>query len=389
MIKLKREYKVAITVFVALATLIIGVGFLKGKSLFDGGTVFYGVYSRVDGLTDSSPVYYHGYKIGSVREIEFLPKQEGRFVVAISINKDIPLANNSVAQIYSLDLMGTKAVQFVDGDSGRHLQAGDTVQTSVMGGMKDEVLPIKNKVENLIVKLDTTLSDLSMVFSKKNNNSLEEGMNSFRQMMNNLERSTSELNASLASGGAIHNSLANIDSISQSLSRQRQAIGTTMENVALFSEQLKKMKLDTLAVRIDSSLTAVNSLLHQAKEGEGSLGMMLSDKGLYYNMVDATANLDRLLADMRHNPKRYLNFAESDDPVDDLKNRMIRDKYRIFEDTDGSKYTYTVGSSSSYTEIVEIKNEIISLYPKADVVAMKDGKPLKLEKALKQSEVKN
>lgn len=418
MIKLKHEYKIAITVIACLVLLVWGMNFLKGKNLFDTGTVYYGVYSNVDGLTEASPVYYHGYKIGSVREIEFLPQEQGRFIVTISLNKEVPVVSNTVARIHSFDLMGTKAIEFVDGDSDVYLLPGDTLQTSVEGGLKEqistEISPLKRKTENLIVKMDTTLSGLSQVFSNENNRSLEEGMNSFRQMMQNLELSSAMLNKSLAEGGAINNSLASIDSVSLELSRQRNAIATTMENLAVFTEQLKGMNLDTLASRVDSSMLAVNSLLQQATDAEGgSLGMLLSDKGLYYNMMDASENLDRLLADVRHNPKRYLSFSAFDlgrevyIKVDDdraeqkgivykvkikeskkplaLKNQMVMDQYRVFEDIDGKNYIYTVGRTSSFADITKIKNHVLNLYPDAKVIAFRNGVPVKVKKALKLS----
>jgi phospholipid/cholesterol/gamma-HCH transport system substrate-binding protein len=209
----------------------------------------------------------------------------------------------------------------------------------------------------------------------------------------------------------LNKTLSNIDTVTGELANQQGNIATTMENMAVFSGKLNQMHLDSLALKLDSSLFMVNSLLEQAKNGEGSLGLLLSDEGLYYNLMDASANLDRLLADMRHNPKRYLSFsafdlgrdvtvnvsderaeqkglvykvrvAESDEPLE-IKNQMVKDKYRIFEDTDGRKYTYTLGSSSSYAEVKGIRDEILHEFPDADVMALQDGKPVRLIKALR------
>jgi phospholipid/cholesterol/gamma-HCH transport system substrate-binding protein len=414
MIKIKKEYKIAITIVVALTILIWGMSFLKGKNIFDSGTVYYGLYSKIEGLTESSPIHYHGYKVGSVLEIQFNPeKEEERFVVAFSMNKEMPINENTRALIYSFDLMGGKAVRLVDGGAGSILEPGDTLQTGIEGGFTEELEPIKNKVENLIVKLDSTLSNLSGVFSDENNQSLEEGMKSFRAMMQNLEQTTAAVNASLGNGGALNQTLENIDSVTGELAQQQDNIAVTMENVAGFSGQLKEMHLDSLAVKINSSLLVVNALLQQIQNGEGSLGLLLSDEGLYYNLMDASANLDRLLADIRHNPGRYLSIsavdlgrdvylnvsderaeqkgivykvqvAESDKPLD-LKNQMVKDKYRVFEDTDGKKYTYSIGNSSSYSDIKGLRDEILPLFPQADVVAFRDGKPIRLIKALRQT----
>ncbi len=415
MIKLKKEYKIAITIVAALVILIWGFSFLKGKNIFDSGTLYYGVYSKVDGLTEASPIHYHGYKVGSVREITFNATGQDRFLVVFSLNKEMPLNENTVAQIYSFDLMGAKAVRFLDGGGGVPLQEGDTLKTDIEGGLTEELGPVKNKVENLVVRMDSTLNSLSSVFSDENNKNLEEGMKSFRGMMRNLEQTTAAVNASLGNGGALNRTIANIDTVTGELARQQENIAAAMENVAGFSGQLNAMQLDSLALRLDSGLMLVNSILKQAQSGDGSLGLLLSDEGLYYNLMDASANLDRLLADMRHNPGRYLNFsavdfgrdvyidvseeraeqqgivfkvkvAESDEPLD-IKNQMVKEKYRIFEDTNGRKYTYTVGNSSSYIEIKAVRDEIIFRFPEADVVAYQDGRPVRLIKALRQTGV--
>ena len=418
-IKIAREYKIATTVIVALVILLWGVNFLKGKNLFDTGDTYYGVYSRVDGLTEASPVYFNGYNIGTVRTIDFFPADQ-KFVVTLSLNKKLPVTDQTVARISSLDLMGSKAVKFVNVREGNLLQPGDTLKTDVVGGLQDqlstEIKPIKDKMENLIVKIDSTLSGLSNVFSDQNNRNLTEGMNSFSGMMENLEQSTAALNSSLGEGGAIRHSLAHIDSLTYAVNQQRQAIQSTMENMAAFSGQLKAMNLDTMAARLDSSVTAVNALLRKTNEGEGSLGMMFSDKGLYYNLLDASANLDRLLADIRHNPGRYVSFSaidfgrevylqvndekardkgivfkvkikESPEPLG-LKNQMVDNKHRIFEDTNGKKYIYSVGESSSYAEILALRDQIRDEYPEARVIALQNGQSINLQKALRKSGVK-
>ncbi|MFW6327684.1 MAG: MlaD family protein, partial [Bacteroidota bacterium] len=363
----------------------------------------------------------HGYKIGTVREIEFHPHKPGRFIVSVALEKDIPIVEDSRAEIYSSDLMGTKAIQFIDGNSNVNLQPGDTVNSQVSGGLKEQITtelsPLKEKIEAMVVELDSTLSGMSGVFSNENNQSLEEGMKSFRMMMMNLENSSLQLNEALADGGSIHNSMANIDSVSQDLNRQRESVSSTIENLSVVSEQLKAMNLDTLGGRIDSGLVVINDILEKTKEGDGSLGLLLSNEGLYYNMLDASANLDRLLADLRHNPKRYLNLSafnfgrevyikvddeeaeqqgivykvkinESKEPLD-IKNQLIADKYRIFEDTNGKNYTYTVGETTSYATANRIKEEVLRHYNDAEIIAFEEGKRISVKKALKKTGVKN
>ena len=52
--KIKREAKLAIAAIAAVCILIWGINFLKGTSLFDSKTTYYGIYDKVDGLKVSS-----------------------------------------------------------------------------------------------------------------------------------------------------------------------------------------------------------------------------------------------------------------------------------------------------------------------------------------------
>ncbi len=419
--KIQREVKIGFTIITAIVILVWGVNYLKGKNVFDTGDRFFGIYSRVDGLNEGSPVHYKGYKIGSVQEIVFHPSENGKFLIAFSIKKDLKLAANTTAQIYSLDLMGTKGVQFLPGNDINLLQPGDTLTTNVMGDLKDQVsmemLPLKDKTERLLVKLDTVLTDIGKVFSEENQQSLAYGIREFQAFMANLQATSATLEASVRPGGPIGNTLSNIDSLSYALVLQRENLKTTIQNLATFSEQLKAIQMGTLAGRVDSSLSTLNTLLDRTSKGEGTLGLLLSDNTLYLNMIDASANLDRLMVDLRHNPGRYLHFSALDlapkmyVEVDeqkakdhgvvfklqvmssrvalDLKNQIVDGSHKITEDTDGKNFFYTIGETSSYREILAIKEQVSKEFPDAQVIALENGKPIKLTKALKKATSRN
>lgn len=421
MLNLKKEYKIAITVVIALGVLIWGVNFLKGKNIFSSGLTFHAVYSDLEGLTEASPVFFHGYKVGSVRNIEFHPERDKKFIVTLSLEKELPLYKSTVAQIYSSDLMGTMAIQLLDGTPDVLLEPGDTLKTSIKEGLLDQmsttVMPLKDKVESLVVKIDSAISGLSTIFSDANTQNLSEGMKSLSYILKNLENATAQLNREMAKGGSIHNTLASIDTITGTVNQNRDAIVSTLNNMSRFSDELARLNLNAMAFKIDSTLRVLNVMLQQVQNGEGSLGLLLSDEDLYFNLLDATANLNKLLADVRHNPGRYINIsafdfgkevnilvddeqakskeiiykvkvAQSDVPLD-IKNNLVRNKFRIIEEANGNKYTYTIGESHSYQEIKSIRDEIVHQYPDAQIIAFKKGKPIKLMKALKQSERKN
>lgn len=419
--KIRREVKTGILVLGTLIMLIWGLNFLKGRNLFVAGNLYYGVYSRVDGLTEGSPIYYKGFKVGTVREIVLDTSRKGMFRISFSVTQPIVLSENSVAQIYSLDLMGSKGVQLIEVAGTRILTPGDTLRTSVMGDLVDqvsmEVLPLKEKTERLIVKLDSVLTDIGSVFSENNRRGIEHSIKSLSVSMENLAMISQKMNHSLDPDGELGKSFSNIEDFTNSLQRQRANLDIITSNLAGFATQLNQTNLSGIVSSADSTLQAINVLLDKASNGEGSLGMLLGDQTLYLNLQDATANLDRLLADVRHNPERYLHFsainfgrriyvnadetlanekgivfkvkiAQSEIPLD-IRNSLVLDNQPVFEDYDGKYYIYAVGETHSYSDALKLTDRLRPLFPSAIIVSLKNGKSIRLKSALRKINIKN
>lgn len=418
---IRREVKIGAMVVVAIVILIWGFSFLKGRNLFVIGSQYYGVYSRVDGLNEGSPVFYKGFRVGSVQGIGFHPEKQGMFLVSFNLRQDVPLYERTIAQIYSVDLLGSKAVQLIDDGGDIRLIPGDTLRTNVMGDLKDqvsmEVLPLKDKTEKLLVKLDTVLTNIGRVFSEENKKGLSYAIRDFYLTMENLEHTTRTINHALASDGDIGKSLQNIEQFTAALKGQSANLNTSMSNLTLFTQNLKDADISRMTLQIDSMITSLNHMINKATEGSGSLGMLVNDPALYLNLMDATANLDRLMADMRHNPERYLHFsainlgrrvyinadeqlasekgivfkvkvAESTEPLD-IRNTVVFDDMPVIEDTDGQRFVYTVGETPSYGEALKLKDRLQPVFPTASIISLQQGRQIPIKRALRRVNIKN
>jgi len=419
---IKKEYKIALLVMVSLAVLIWGFHFMKGRNLLLKGDRYYAVYSQVVGLNEGGPVYYKGFKVGSVQSIELHPVQKKRFLISFILTEDLPLPANTIAQLYSVDLMGSKAIQLLEGDSDVLLMPGDTLKTNVMGDLIDqmgmEVLPLKDKTERLLVRLDTVMTNIGGVFSDRNKKSLDMAIYDFTITMKNLQEMTSKLNQALEPNGEITKILENIQSFTGTLNRQADALSAAIQNIESITDDFRKADMQGLVTQADSTLASVQNVLSLMVDGEGSTGLLLNDPKLYYNLTDATANLDRLLADVRHNPERYVSFsavnlgrkvyinadedlaekknivfkikiAESQEPLDDLRNEIVLGEFPVFEDTNGQLYIYTVGETNSYSEALFLLDKILPEFPSASILAFRKGQPIKIKKALRKVNLKN
>ncbi|HTE44748.1 MAG TPA: hypothetical protein VK636_05845, partial [Gemmatimonadaceae bacterium] len=63
-----------------------------------------------------------------------------------------------------------------------------------------------------------------------------------------------------------------------------------------------------LAANVDSTNAQLQKLLAQAKNGNGTVGKLLSDSLLYMDTRHLLQRMDSLLADVKANPKKYINL---------------------------------------------------------------------------------
>ena len=52
----------------------------------------------------------------------------------------------------------------------------------------------------------------------------------------------------------------------------------------------------------------IKLLLDKLNKSDGTMNALIKDKTLYENLTKVTADLDKLLIDLRQNPQRYLRL---------------------------------------------------------------------------------
>jgi phospholipid/cholesterol/gamma-HCH transport system substrate-binding protein len=306
-VKLSNELKVGILVTIALAALLWGLNYLKGKDLFSSRNIYYAVYTNVDGLVSSNPIVMNGYRIGIVNNIEFMPDKSGNLLVTLLINDDVFISKNSIAKIFNSDLIGTKAMKIELGNEKMSLNNGDTILAELETGLAQqfgkEVGPIKNKAEDLIVNLDSVVTMLHSLFDPNTKNNLRSGINhlnsglaSFDQLM------TSEK-------GKLYLMISNIESISYNLKANNEQITHILNNLSVVSDSLAQVKFATTIKHADDAVMKMDNMLDKINSGKGSLGKLVNDEELYNSLNNTSKDLDELMKDLKANPNRYVHFS--------------------------------------------------------------------------------
>ena len=312
--KIRREAKLALTALAAVFILIWGINFLKGSSLFESKSTFYGVYDSVEGLKVSSGVIYRGYQVGQVISIQFTGERFDRVLVKFSVDKGLELPSNTLAMIQSADLMGSKVVALVPGDSHVTAVSGDTLRSQVERGLMEQVsqqmLPLKQKAERLLGSLDSVMLIVQGLFNEETKKNLSNSFGSIDRTLRNLEGASGNLDTLIqGESERISSILQDVNSITGNLRNNNEEISTILGNVSAISDSLRQASLHQTLMSLDYILATTDSIMNKINRGEGTIGALLNDNDLYYNLNQVSENLNRLLVEFRYNPKRFINLS--------------------------------------------------------------------------------
>jgi phospholipid/cholesterol/gamma-HCH transport system substrate-binding protein len=412
--KISKYTKLGILIVVSITILIWGLSYLKGNDVFEKSDDYHVIYNRIDGLSESNEVLLSGYKIGQVKNIQFLPDHSGKLLVTFSIDSSIKLPVNTVAQIVSSDLMGTRVIKINLGNGQEFYANNDTIPGDVESDLKEQVsmqvLPIKNKAEELLGTLDSAITVLTVIFNEDARKNLSESFENINQTIYNIEKTTADLQEIVsAEKENVGKIIANLDTISTVLNNSTQNFENTLSNLSTLSDTLARLPLSPLVKNILHTTEQINEILAQLEGTDNTAGLLLNDDKLYESMNLLSENINLLMTDIRVNPERYLNFSALDlgrkvyvnttgEAAGNIifKVHLVSSENQISTNSDrfeglgeieeyeaSGAYSYLVGSTSSFSQIVSLHEKALKKFPDASIVAFKNGRLIKLERALK------
>jgi phospholipid/cholesterol/gamma-HCH transport system substrate-binding protein len=296
-------------------------------------------FGNVAGLAKGSPVRVAGVQVGSVTGVEL----EGDQVeIHFDVNKDTRsrITDKSVAYLGSVSLLGTSAVDITPATGGTPIPDNGYVPAGKVGATIGDVT---TSAEAGIGELTGVLKDIragrgtvgklmtdeqlykelhAFVLSA---NDLTAGLQhgrgtlgrllqdpksaeSLEASLKQVEEMTRRINAGEGSLGKLLNddqftttltsATANIRDLTDKFNKGDGTVGKLMNDKALYEQ------LTSVTNRFDA-------LINQLNAGEGTAGRLLKDKQLYENMNGAVNDLRSLVAEIKKDPKKYLNVKVS------------------------------------------------------------------------------
>lgn len=304
---MNKELKIGLVAIITIAVLFIGINYLKGLNVLNSSRTYYAQYENIGGLQVGSSVLVNGYKVGSVSNIDLLIENNQQLLVTINIEKEFAIPSNTVCKIVNQDLMGTKGISLIVGDAVDFLKVGDTLNAAVEGTLQDEVnaqiLPLKNKAEQLIGSMDSVMMIVTAVLNKDTRENLRNSLQSLDKTFLLMSKTMIKVDSVISvNDDRITKVVQNLESITSNLENSNGDIKKILINFSALSDSLAKADIASVLNNISSITTKINN-------GEGNIGLLLKDDKIYDNFEKSTHELAELLEDIKKNPSRYVNFS--------------------------------------------------------------------------------
>jgi phospholipid/cholesterol/gamma-HCH transport system substrate-binding protein len=307
--KFSKELKAGLIAILAIVGFVILFQFMKGKNLFSTDDGYYIKYENVEGLSKSNPVSINGLKVGRVDDIIPITTPNGKiyFVVKISLNNGFKFSKKSVVEIFEPGIMSGKELKINLAYGEPVAKDGDTLagdfQLSMLNSLSSQIGPVKTQVKSILKQVDSLAASTNQLLNAQNREEIKTLLTNLNRTVLSFETTSKSTNALLADNNPkVQKVLDNANLATVSAKNTIDKYGNIADNVDV-------KKLNNTIEKLSVTADKLNSVISGIQNGEGSLGKFTKDDQLYNNLTQTSASLNKLLEDVKANPKRYINIS--------------------------------------------------------------------------------
>jgi phospholipid/cholesterol/gamma-HCH transport system substrate-binding protein len=289
---MKRRDSVLVGLLVTAAVIVAIIGSLwLARGGLSKGYPLYAKFPWGAGLKQGQPVLLVGVSVGYVDNVDL--HQDGTLVTTLRIQNDYKVPITSKATVVPNGIFGDMAVAVTPSrPDPRSFKPGDTIP---IGPSSPGIAQLTGKADSIArsVNAITTALEHEMV--------AQGGIRDLRNTIGATNRMVNEFAAVAAEQS--RQLTATMTSLRRATSAIDPAkVDSTITNFRTASSNLAAMSADLKATssKLDAILTKVDS-------GPGSAAKLLNDPGAYQDVRGLLQRMDSLLADIKKNPKRYIN----------------------------------------------------------------------------------
>jgi len=290
--KTRDEVLVGLVVTAAIVVAVLGSLWLARGGLSKG----YPLYAKFPwgaGLKQGQPVLLVGVSVGYLDEVDL--HQDGTLVSTLRIQKNYQVPITSKATVVPNGIFGDMAVALTPSKPNPvSFKPGDTVPTG----------PSSPGIAELTAKADSVMTSVTAITTALEREMI--GTGGIRDLRNTI--------------GATNRLVGEFSSIANEQSRQ---LSATMASVRRATTAIDPAKVDStlsnfrttsanlaeLSAQVKETSQKLDAVLAKVDSGPGSAAKLLNDPGAYNDVRGLLQRMDSLLADIKKNPKRYINVS--------------------------------------------------------------------------------
>lgn len=286
------EFQVGLVTIIAIAILVTGMLWLKNIDLRKGSRMYQADFAKVEGLRVGDKVQVRGIRMGEVTGMQIMPQAVR---VELQLEDTATLCEDALVILGEKGIVGEVVIE-IDPGTGAPVQEGHiftgrsagtiAAMTDAAGAALAEMRVLTGQVTALLEevrsegKVVETLSQANVTLSKVDR-MVEQNHEDVTVILDDLRSSTTALRKLMDSG----------------------RLDETLEGTAAAAESA-----DSLLAGLGTTTKRLNSLLAKLDEGGGSAGMLMNDPTLYTRTDSTLTSVQRLLDDLRRNPKKYFKL---------------------------------------------------------------------------------
>ena len=289
----RQTVKIGFFTLLAIGILYLGITYLKGLSISARSKTYYVAMNDVTGINVATRVFVNGYKVGSVRKMDYDYRNNGETILTLTLDPDIKLPQGTQVQV-AQTLFSGALVNLVlpEVETGVYLNAKDTIPMSTRRSAKS----LEQLQSEFVPRISTTLSRMDSVLLQANailsNPNIGPTLADVRQSAQHINASSAQLQQSLRSLPTI---MGRIDD--------------TSADVANFASRLDSLQLQETVANLESTSRELKSFTQRLNQSDGTVGRLLNEDGLYNRIDSVTTSLDALIRDIKANPKKYVKLS--------------------------------------------------------------------------------
>jgi phospholipid/cholesterol/gamma-HCH transport system substrate-binding protein len=333
-VKRRDEIVVGVTVFAALALIVLGALWLSEAELGQGGERYGARFRTVGGLGVGDPVVLSGVRVGRVASIQL---GERNWVEAqVEVYRGTVLPPRPAIVAASASLFGEwqagiiSLEQIPDDPNVRREIAEAQAEGDDLwpGATLPDIGQLTAQANRIATDIASVSSRVQEAFDSAAVGRLRQAIRDFERIADRLAGFTEQQTSLLGGVGqrleegsdlltraaqSLQTSLARVDSATN-----RGELARILENTQLASEQValaSRGVQELIGAAHDHReslvrmILAADSVMSRVQNRQGTLGLLVGDSTLYVETTLAVQQLRSLLADIQANPRKYFRFS--------------------------------------------------------------------------------